>query len=609
MTRSLLFAVALFVSLTATVAHAQSPEDELIGLWSHEATFGPAVQGELAMRREGKAWQASLARLDATVEAKGEALSAVFPEGIGRFQGTLRADGQAIEGFWLRPAVTDDPRYPGGSSQAFATPLVLQPAGPDRWRGDVRPLPDPFRLYLKVFRNEDGMLLAAFRDPYQNRTGGASRFRAARAQDKVIFSQPNESGGYDVAFEAMLIRQPDRLKVHWPDLGRDIELQRRTPEQVRDFFPRPPDESVYRYKQPAQAGDGWQTARGRDVGIEEAALARAVQKIIDGDPAARAPALVHSILVARQGKLVLEEYFFGFDRETPHDLRSAGKTFASVMLGAARLQGSRISPQTRVYELLAGRGPFANPDPRKARITLAHLMTHTSGLACNDNDDSSPGNEDTMQTQTPQPDWWKYTLDLPMAHEPGERYAYCSANINLMGAALATATKTWLPDFFDRAVARPLGFGPYHWNLTPTDDGYLGGGAWLLPRDLLKVGQAYLDGGQWQGHRIVDRAWIAESTTSRVAVSPATTGLSEEEFGNYYGSSEDGYAWHLGAIRSGERTYRTFEGTGNGGQILIVAPELELVAVFTGGNYRQGGIWGRWRDQIIGAEIVAGMVK
>ncbi|HJW46018.1 MAG TPA: serine hydrolase, partial [Lysobacter sp.] len=607
--RSLLFAAALVVSLAAGLAHAQSPDDELIGLWSHEATFGPAVQGELAIRREGKAWQASLARLDARVEAKGEALSAVFPRGIGRFQGTLRADGQAIEGFWLRPAVTNDPRYPGGSSQAFATPLVLQRAGPDRWRGHVHPLPDPFRLYLKVFRNEDGMLLAAFRDPDQNRIGGASRFRAARAQDKVIFSQPNESGGYDDAFEATLLRQPDRLKLHWPELGRDIELQRRTPEQARDFFPRPPDEPAYKYKQPAQAGDGWQTARGRDVGIDEAALARAVQKIIDGDPAARAPSLVHSILVARRGKLVLEEYFFGFDRETPHDLRSAGKTFASVMLGAARLQGAKISPQTGVYELLAGRGPFANPDPRKAKITLAHLMTHTSGLACNDNDDNSPGNEDTLQNQTAQQDWWKYTLDLPMAHEPGERYAYCSANTNLMGAALTTATKTWLPEFFDRAVARPLGFGPYHWNLTPTDDGYLGGGAWLLPRDLLKVGQAYLDGGQWQGHRIVDRAWIAESTAPRIAISPATTGLSEEEFGNYYGRGEDAYAWHLGAIRSGERTYRTFEATGNGGQILIVAPELELVAVFTGGNYRQGGIWGRWRDQIIGAEIVAGMGK
>ena len=131
--------------------------------------------------------------------------------------------------------------------------------------------------------------------------------------------------------------------------------------------------------------------------------------------AARRPALIHSLLVAHHGKLVLEEYFFGFDRERPHDLRSAGKTFASVMLGTAMRRGAHIAPETPVYELLAGMGPFANPDPRKPQITLAHLMTHTSGLACDDNDPVSPGNEDTMQTQSQQPDWWKYTLDLPMA--------------------------------------------------------------------------------------------------------------------------------------------------------------------------------------------------
>jgi CubicO group peptidase (beta-lactamase class C family) len=318
---------------------------------------------------------------------------------------------------------------------------------------------------------------------------------------------------------------------------------------------------------------------------------------------------VHSILIARRGKLVLEEYFFGHDRKTPHDLRSAGKTFASVMLGAAMLRGAAVSPQTKVYELLAERGPFAHPDPRKAKITLAHLMTHTSGLACNDNDDSSPGNENTLQAQTAEPDWWRYTLDLPLAHEPGQRYAYCSASMNLMGAALTTATGTWLPEFFDRAIARPLGFGPYHWNLTPTGEGYLGGGSWMRPRDLLKIGQVYLDGGVWRGQRIVTEEWIAASTEPRIHISPATTGLSEEEFGDYYGEGDDAYAWHLGAIRSGQRAYRTFEASGNGGQLLIVAPELDLVVVFTGGNYAQGGIWSRWRDELIGAEIVPSIAR
>jgi CubicO group peptidase (beta-lactamase class C family) len=209
-----------------------------------------------------------------------------------------------------------------------------------------------------------------------------------------------------------------------------------------------------------------------------------------------------------------------------------------------------------------------------------------------------------MQTQKGEPDWWKYTLDLPMAHDPGSRYAYCSANSNLVGAVLKAATGTTLPELFEQWVARPLEFQRYYWNLIPTGDGYLGGGAFLRPRDFLKVGQAYLDGGVWRGRRIVGSSWVSRSTAPSVKVSPETTGLDKDRFPEFYGEGEDAYAWHLNRLRSGERTYREYEATGNGGQLLMVIPELDLVVVFTGGNYGQGGIWGRFRDQIVPQEII-----
>ena len=343
------------------------------------------------------------------------------------------------------------------------------------------------------------------------------------------------------------------------------------------------------YRPPAETGDGWGAARGADVGLDEAALARAVQRIIAGDPFARQPSLIHSVLAARRGRLVLEEYFFGHDRDTVHDVRSAGKTYASVMLGAAMRQGVEIGPQSRIASVLASRGPFANADPRKEEITLAHLMTHTSGLDCNDNDETSRGHEETMSAQVVEPDWWKYTLDLPMAHDPGARYAYCSANINLVGGALTAATQTWLPEYFDRSIARPLQFGRYYWMLTPSGDGYLGGGAFIRPRDLLKLGQAYLDGGVWRGRRIVDAAWVTQSTQAHAEISPATTGLDQENFSNFYGRGADGYAWHSWSVNAGGRTFAGYAATGNGGQLLVVLPDLDMVLVFTGGNYRQGG--------------------
>ncbi|HEX9689755.1 MAG TPA: serine hydrolase, partial [Thermoanaerobaculia bacterium] len=514
------------------------------------------------------------------------------------FRGTLGKDGRAITGFWIQPsgdAVTFD--------QAFASPLVLERVGRNAWRGTVEPLEDPFTLYLRIFRDAEGALLAAFRNPELNSIGGTTQFRVTREGETVQFTAGRDPAE-QIRHTATLLRSPERIRIPWPDAGRTLELARATPAQAAAFFPRPPGTPPYRYARPPATGDGWTTARARDAGMDEALLAKLIQRLADADPSVSRPALIHSLLVARRGKLVLEEYFFGFDRERRHDVRSAGKTFGSVLLGAAMMRGAKVGPETPVYEVLAGMGPFANPDPRKARVTVAHLLTHNSGLACDDNDEKSPGNEDTMSSQKSQPDWWKYTLDLPMAHEPGTRYAYCSANSNLVGAVLKQATGTSLPELFDQWVARPLQFERYYWNLIPTGEGYLGGGARLRSRDLLKVGQAFLDGGVWRGRRIVDSSWVTRSTKPYVKITPETTGLDKEQFSEFYGEGEDAYAWHLNQLTSGERTYREYEASGNGGQLLMVIPELELVVVFTGGNYRQGGIWGRFRDQIVPQEII-----
>jgi CubicO group peptidase (beta-lactamase class C family) len=143
----------------------------------------------------------------------------------------------------------------------------------------------------------------------------------------------------------------------------------------------------------------------------------------------------------------------------------------------------------------------------------------------------------------------------------------------------------------------------------PTGEGYLGGGVFLRPRDLLKVGQLYLDGGLWHGRPLVSKSWVTDSTTPRVHISPATTGLSAEQFPMFYGEADDGYAWHLGQLRVGERSLREYAATGNGGQLLIVVPELDLTVVFTAGNYRQGGIWGRWAQEIVGGVIIPAITR
>jgi CubicO group peptidase (beta-lactamase class C family) len=579
---------------------AAQPDESAIGLWAYRANFPVGLKGELTLSHRGAHWHASIGGATADADASGNDVRLTFANGGGAFRGTLEHG--ALTGFWLRRPVTDDPRYPFGEALSYAGPLALHAASPGRWRATVAPLEDTFTLYLKIFRDQDGALKAAFRNPEQNSHGPAMWFSVTPEGDVLHFSAQLDNKP-EIRFDAKRLHAPERIAVFWDDMKQTLELSPIAPAQADRFFPRLPGTAPYVYRQPPVTGDGWKTARAGDLGIDEKALAAIVQRIADVDPTSVRPWMIHSMAIAYRGRLVLDEYFYGYGRDEPHDTRSASKSFSSVMLGALMMGGAAISPETKVYDLMAPLGPFANPDPRKAKMTLGHLLTHSAGYACDDNADVSPGNEDGIESDRARSDWAKVTLDLPMQYEPGAHYAYCSMNINLAGAMLARASGEWLPALFDRTVARPLQFGPYYWNLMPNGEGYLGGGVFVRSRDFLKLGQTFLDGGVWNGRRIVSADWVKLSTGPHMHISPATTGLSGDAFNNNYYETDDGYAWHLINVKSGDRVYPAYHANGNGGQLLIVVPQFDLVVMFTAGNYQQG-LWNRERDDIVGGMII-----
>ena len=142
---------------------------------------------------------------------------------------------------------------------------------------------------------------------------------------------------------------------------------RRTPQEAAKFFPRPPGSAPYVYREPPVSVDGWETARAGDLGLDEAAITRMVQSIIDGDPAARRPSLIHSMLVAYRGKLVLDEYFFGFERDQPHDLALRRQ---DVLLRPARRRDQGRREDRARYEdlrLMSARGPVRQSRPAQVR--------------------------------------------------------------------------------------------------------------------------------------------------------------------------------------------------------------------------------------------------
>ena len=176
---------------------------------------------------------------------------------------------------------------------------------------------------------------------------------------------------------------------------------------------------VYRYEPPARLPDGIRIGEAGPDTLPPEVAEQLVNGVIDGTYPD-----VRSILVYRKGALLLEEYFYGYDRDRPHQMRSLTKSVISLLAGAAVDRGLLRADEPVLARL--GYSAYENPDPRKAKVTLTDLLSNQSGFACNDHDRDSPGNEVKLYET---PDWAKAFVDLPMAADPGTVGRYCSGGI------------------------------------------------------------------------------------------------------------------------------------------------------------------------------------
>lgn len=545
--------------LLAAVAHqapaAQAPD--LSGLWAAKLRFGPDIRGPLMIIAAGDGWRADIAGFSVPVQVQGERIAFALPDGKGSFRGVRR--GRDIAGHWIQPA------SPTGGAP-YATPVLLSADGADRWRGVVVPLDYSSTFYLPVTRRPEGGFATYLRNPERNqgRFTPVSRIELDGETARLVGRRRGQTS--DTVFaEGRYDSANDRLAL--PIRGLSFDFVRTDGETSSPFYPRGNPAQHFRYTPPPRLDDGWPVATLEEEGISREGIERFVQMLIDMPMDSVSTSQVHSLLIARHGRLVLEEYFHGFDRTVPHDTRSAAKSAASTLIGAAIQGGVPIALDSPVFATMNGATDGLDA-PRRA-MTLRHLLQMQSGFFCDDSNPDAPGNEDAMQDQEAQPDWYRFTLALPMDRTPGERSIYCSGDANLAGGMLRRLSGEPLPELFDRLLARPLQMGRYHLNLTPTGEAYMGGGGYFVPRDFLKLAQLMVNGGSWNGRRIVSRDWV------RQAVAPHS-----ELAGIHYG-----YLWWVTDMPYQGRTVRAFFAGGNGGQTFVGIPELDLVIGFTGGNY------------------------
>jgi CubicO group peptidase (beta-lactamase class C family) len=546
--------LAVSVSLLAAPVSAQAPSDDLTGLWYAKLRFGPDVRGRLVVDRANGVWRAELDGRAAPVRAKGDSLLLELP-GAGAFLGRMRpnrssSDGARVVGRWL---------YPNRST----APLTLTSCGASCFHGEVVAPDEGFTFWLKVSRHADGTLSAFLRNPERNLGGQWIPVKAIRRDGdvvalldrtgKVISSGPFRDGVMSI-----------------PLRGGTYDFRRLPDSVYTDFYPRGRPTVKYSYAPPRQEQDGWHVGRLRDVGISEDSIATFVQRLIDLPIDSVFTPQTHALLIARHGRLVLEEYFHGEHADKPHDTRSASKTHVTALIGAAMLAGVRISPETRVYATLR---PSATAlPPRKQALTVEHLLTMTGGFDCNDSGER-PADEDKIQQDTVA-DWTRVVLDVDMVRDPGSVAAYRSMQPYLAGQVLARVSGRSLADLFHELVAEPLGFRQYYLGLTPLGEVYFGGGHRFVARDFLKLPQLYLNGGTWRGRRVLSKEWVDRSMAPRYQL----------------GSRKYGYLWWIKDYQYRGRTIQAYMQLGNGSQNAIFIPELDLAIATFGANYNSPSI-------------------
>jgi CubicO group peptidase (beta-lactamase class C family) len=330
---------------------------------------------------------------------------------------------------------------------------------------------------------------------------------------------------------------------------------------------------------PERTGDGWQTASLSEVGISEEKIDQAVACVDDGTYQN-----IHSILIVKGGKLVFEEYFDGyafdydgdayrgefteFDIDTTHNLASVTKSFTSALVGIAIDQGLIEGVDGRVFAFFPEYASLN--DEKKDAITLYHLLTMTSGLEWNEMALSYGDTRNDLIQLFIVPDPKEYILSKPVVSEPGTEWYYNGGGTNLLGEIIREASGLRIDHFAQKHLFAPLGITDYEWDYINSDMVHASGNLRLRPRDMAKFGYLFLNQGVWRGERIISEEWVEESTKGHVSLS---------------WTGEYGYQWWLKTYRSGSTSVDSFYAAGWGGQRIIVFPSLDMVVVFTGGNY------------------------
>jgi CubicO group peptidase (beta-lactamase class C family) len=325
----------------------------------------------------------------------------------------------------------------------------------------------------------------------------------------------------------------------------------------------------YFYRSPAESADGWSISSLADEDIDEALITRLIEAVLHGEQGRP-----EAILVARNGKLVLEEYFYGFSRNRIHSIQSATKSVTSLIFGIAIDAGHIGGVGQSVHRFFPEYSGSQWID-RKYPITFDHLLNMSAAV------DWTATNHESITAMYRSGDWIGYVLDRDQVGIPGEVASYNDGLSILLGAAIRNTTGQYVDEFAKETLFANLGISKFRWLSAPDGTRNTSGGLFLSAYDLAKIGQLILDNGMWNGKRVVSQSWIAKTMESQLPLSEDTVSATEKS--RY--SVGYGYQWWHQKYHVDATTVEAIAGRGYGGQFLGIFPSLNTVIVLNNGEF------------------------
>ncbi|KKN50185.1 hypothetical protein LCGC14_0635310 [marine sediment metagenome] len=273
---------------------------------------------------------------------------------------------------------------------------------------------------------------------------------------------------------------------------------------------------------------------------------------------------VNSFLIVKNGNIIHEKYYNGYNREQTNHMCSVTKTIISVLIGIAIEKKFITSVNQKILDFFPDFKP-KNTDYLKSQLNIKHFLTMRTGLLWMTR---GMGHELMFRRLLKQKNWVRSILNLPVDEKKYGQFQYSSAVSHLLSVIIAKSSNTSTKEFSEKHLFKPIGISNnIPWMKDPQGFNIGGYGLKLKPRDLAKFGFLYLNQGLWEDKHIIPKEWIVESLQN-------------------YG---DGYGYHVWITKIGR--FDVFMGTGYGGQYLTCIPKLDLIIVIT-----SNALLRRWRN-------------